>query len=205
MVQYGVRIVAVILAAGEGRRMGRSKALLRIGDTTFLARTVATLQRPGVASVLAVLGPEADRIAAEGGLPAGVELLRNPRPDDGMLSSVLVGLGAAEERGAEAILLQPVDHPLVAPATVDAVLQALDAGAVVAVPSHEGRRGHPAGFARAAWPALRSADPGRGARMVLSDHPEWVVHVSGDSGSVSGIDTLGDYERLVSQAGFFSP
>jgi molybdenum cofactor cytidylyltransferase len=205
VVQYGVRVVAVILAAGEARRMGRPKALLRLGESTFLARTAATLHRPGVASVVVVLGHEADRIVAESGLPAGVELLRNPRPADGMLSSVLAGLAAAEERSAEAILLQPVDHPLVAPATVDAVLQALGSGAVVAVPSHGGRRGHPAGFARAAWPALRSADPRRGARMVLADHPEWVVHVSGDPGSVRGFDTLGDYERLVSEAGSFSP
>jgi len=205
VVQYGVRVVAVILAAGEGRRIGRPKALLRIGDSTFLARTSATLHRPGVAAVLVVLGHGADRIVAEGGLPVGVEALRNPRPADGMLSSVLAGLAAAEERGAEAILLQPVDHPLVAPATVDAVLQALEAGAVVAVPSHEGRRGHPAGFARAAWPALRSADPLRGARMVLADHPEWVVHVPGDPGSIRGVDTLGDYERLVSEVDAFSP
>jgi len=41
--------------------------------------------------------------------------------------------------------------------------------------------------------------------MVLADHPEWVVHVSGDPGSVRGFDTLGDYERLVSEAGSFSP
>jgi molybdenum cofactor cytidylyltransferase len=90
-----------------------------------------------------------------------------------------------------------VDHPLVAPETVDRVLEALARGARNAVPSHAGRRGHPGGFARDAFPALRAAPPERGARAVLHDHPEWIVHVPGDPGCVAGIDTPEDYLRLV--------
>lgn len=192
-----MKIVAVLLAAGEGRRMGGPKALLRIAGTTFLARAAALLGRPGVDSVVAVLGHEADRVAAEGRVGAEVTLLVNPRYGEGMLTSVLRGLDEAEARGAQAILLHPVDHPLVDPGTVDRVVAALESGAVIAVPSHEGRRGHPAGFASAAWPALRSAPAERGARAVLADHPEWVVHVPGDPGCVAGIDTPEDYERRI--------
>jgi len=90
-----------------------------------------------------------------------------------------------------------VDHPLVDPATVDRVVAALEKRAVVAVPSHGSRRGHPGGFAREAWPALRSAPVDRGARAVLADHPEWVVHVPGDPGCVLGIETPADYERWI--------
>jgi len=82
------------------------------------------------------------------------------------------------------------------------VVAALAAGALVAVPSHGGRRGHPGGFARATWPALRAAPPDRGARAVLAEHPEWVVHVPGDPGCVAGIDTMEDYERCI---GPFNP
>jgi molybdenum cofactor cytidylyltransferase len=78
---------------------------------------------------------------------------------------------------------------------VDAVVAALGRGASIAVPSHEGRRGHPAGFARMAWPALRTADPARGARSVLAAHPEWVEHVPGDPGCASGIETPEEYAR----------
>jgi molybdenum cofactor cytidylyltransferase len=192
-----MEIVAVLLAAGAGRRMGGPKALLRIGGESFLARGARLLARPGVASVVAVLGHEAARVAAEAAAPAGVSLVENERYEEGMLSSILRGLEEAEARRADAILLHPVDHPLVEPATVDRVVAALRAGAVIAVPTHGTRRGHPGGFARAAWPALRAAPAERGARAVLADHPEWVVHVPGDPRCVTGIETPADYERWI--------
>jgi len=82
-----------------------------------------------------------------------------------------------------------VDNPFVAPATIDAVLNALTRGAEIAVPSHAGRRGHPAGFARATWPALRAASRDRGARVVLAQDPSRVVHVA------AGEDCLVDLDR----------
>ena len=109
-----------------------------------------------------------------------------------MLSSVLAGLDAAEEEGADAVLLHPVDHPLVEPSTVERVVGALLAGAVVAVPSFEGRRGHPAGFAAPSWSALRAASPLLGAREALLAHPDWVVHVPGDEGCVRGFNAPED-------------
>lgn len=189
--------MAVILAAGSGRRMGGPKALLRFGGESFLARAARLLARPGVSSVIAVVGQDPARMAAQASPPEGVRLVENPRPEQGMLSSILRGLEEADAAGADAVLLHPTDHPLVDAATVDRVIEALHAGAVIAVPAHGGRRGHPGGFARAAWTALRDAPPDRGARAVLADHPEWVVHVPGDPGCVLGIDTPADYERWV--------
>jgi CTP:molybdopterin cytidylyltransferase MocA len=191
-----MRLVAIVLAAGEGRRMGGPKALLRAGDETFLARVARGLARPGVAAVMAITGHQAGRVAAEAGLPPEVALVENPRHREGMLSSVLRGLDAAEAAGADAVLLHPVDHPWVEPETVDLVVAALSQGAVIAVPSHQHRRGHPGGFARAAWAALRAADPDRGARAVLADHPQWVVHVAGGPGCVAGVNTPEDLRRV---------
>ncbi len=192
-----MRIVAVVLAAGEGRRMGGPKALLRLRGSTFLSHTSGLLLRPGIASVIAVLGHEAERVAAEGRLPPGVATVINNDYREGMLGSVLRGLDAAEQMGAAAVLLHPVDHPLVDPATIDRVAAALEGGAVIAVPSHGNRRGHPGGFARACWPALRAVPPERGARALIADRPEWVVHVPGDPGCVIGIDTPEDYARWI--------
>ena len=192
-----VRVVAVVLAAGAGRRIGGPKALLPIGGTTFLAHVARGLLRPGVAAVVAVIGHGARRIKSGAGVPPEVALVENTRPDDGMLGSILRGLDAAETLGANAVLLHPVDHPFTSPPTIEAVLAALARGAVIAVPSYGGRRGHPGGFARASWPALRQAPPARGARAVLAEHPDWLVHVPGDEGCVAGIDTLEDYQRRI--------
>jgi len=197
VIQCGVRIAAVVLAAGRGRRAGGPKASLRIGAATFLDRAFSLMARPGVDRVVVVLGHDAARVRAEAMLPAAAVVVVNEAYADGMLGSVLSGLDAAEADGADAVLLHPVDHPLVEGATVDRVVEALRAGAVVAVPSHGGRRGHPGGFAREAWAALRSAPPSQGARSVLASHPEWIVHVEGDRGCVAGIDTPEDYRRLI--------
>jgi CTP:molybdopterin cytidylyltransferase MocA len=189
-----MRVVAVVLAAGEGRRMGGPKALVAFEGTTFVERCVERMRRPGVAEVVVVVGPLQERVSA---LLPGVTCVPNPRAADGMLGSILRGLDAADERQADAVLLHPVDHPLVDAATVDRVVEALTTGARIAVPSREGRRGHPGGFGRAAWPALRAAPPARGARAVLADHPDWIVHVEGDAGCIAGIDTPDDYARLI--------
>jgi nicotine blue oxidoreductase len=197
VVQCGVRIAAVVLAAGRGRRAGGPKASLRIGDATFLHRSVALMTRPEVERVVVVLGHDAARVRAEAALPTTALVVVNQAWEDGMLGSVLAGLDAAEADGADAVLLHPVDHPLVGAATVDRVIEALHAGARIAVPSCEGRRGHPGGFDRGAWAALRAAPPSEGARFVLASHPEWIVHVEGDPGCVAGIDTPEDYRRLI--------
>jgi nicotine blue oxidoreductase len=193
----GVRLIAIVLAAGEGRRMGGPKALLRIQGTSFLARVASLLQRPGVEAVVAVLGHEAARVRRDAPVDPSVRIVVNEGYEAGMLHSIVRGLEEAEALGADAALVHPVDHPLVEPATVDRVLAALRDGARIAVPLHQGRRGHPAGFARSVWPQVRAADPAVGARQVLHEHPDWVREVEGDPGAVDGIDTPEDYRRLV--------
>jgi nicotine blue oxidoreductase len=190
-----MRVVAVVLAAGEGRRLGGPKALLRMGPRSFLEACLSLLDRPGLAGRVVVIGHRAEEVRAL--VPAGAaQVVTNALYADGMLSSVHAGLDAAEAMGAEAVLFHPVDHPAVEPETVDAVLGALAGGAVIAVPSHDRRRGHPGGFARASWPALRGAAPERGARGVLADHPEWIVHVEAGPGALLGVNTPADLARL---------
>jgi molybdenum cofactor cytidylyltransferase len=192
-----LRIVAVVLAGGRGARMGGPKALLRLGARSFLEHAAGMLLRPGVSDVVAVVGYEGERVVREAGLTGAVHVARNARHAEGMLTSVWCGLDAAEALGAGAVLLHPVDHPLVAPETIDRVVQALQDGATIALPSYGERRGHPGGFAYDAWPALRAAPLETGARVVLRDHPDWIVHVPGDPGCLAGIDTPEDYRRLL--------
>jgi nicotine blue oxidoreductase len=191
VLQWGVRVVAIVLAAGEGRRMGGPKALLRQGPATFLARACALFSSAGILPI-AVLGAEAERVRSEAGIPENATVVLNQRWPEGMLTSVWAGLDAAEALGAEAVLLHPVDNPFVAQDTIAAVVAALAAGAEIAVPSHAGRRGHPAGFARAVWSALREAPLEGGARIVLLARPDAVVHVPAGPDCLVDIDTPAD-------------
>jgi CTP:molybdopterin cytidylyltransferase MocA len=189
-----MRVVAVVLAAGEGRRMGGPKALLPLGEGTFLAAACRLFDRPGVHAVVAVLGAEAPRVLEGGAIPKAVSVVVNERWREGMLSSAWAGLDAAEALAADAVLLHPVDNPFVTPATIDAVLAALARGAAIAVPSHGGRRGHPAGFARAVFPDLRAAPLDGGARAVLASRPDRVVHVPAGADCLVDVDTPADLE-----------
>ena len=192
-----MRVHAIILAAGRGARMGGPKALLTLQGETFLARVARLLRRPGIDRVTAVLGHEADRVQREAGLAPDVAVVVNARYADGMLTSIVAGLEEAEGAGAGAVLVHPVDHPLIDPATVDAVVAALGQGATIAVPSHGGHRGHPAGFARGAWAALRAATREEGARGVLARHPEWIEHLPAGRDCLVGVNTAEDYARLL--------
>ncbi|HXY42180.1 MAG TPA: nucleotidyltransferase family protein [Vicinamibacteria bacterium] len=183
-----MRICAVVLAAGEGRRMGGPKALLPVHGTTFLGHLCRLFAVSELDATIAVLGASAERVRAEGEIPPGVRVVVNERWREGMLTSIWRGLDEAETSGAGAVLVHPVDNPLVSPATVAAVIGAVRSGAAIAVAAHAGRRGHPVAFARATWPALRAASPATGARQVLLDDPGRVVHVE------TGPDCLLDFD-----------
>lgn len=191
-----MRVAAIVLAAGEGRRIGGPKALLRLAGETFLARVCRLFREASVDPLVVVLGAEAERVATSLELPGGTVVVVNDAWPDGMLSSLWRGLDAAEARGAEAVLVHPVDHPLVTAATIERVTEALRSGARIAVPTSQGQRGHPGGFARPLYAELRRAPLERGARAVLAAHPHEIVHVAGDPGCVEGIDRPEDYARL---------
>src|SRR5512136_849656 len=114
-----IMVVGVVLAAGASSRMGRPKALLPIGDDTFVTRVCRTLLEAGLDDLVVVAGAEREAVAAElvrAGLTARV--VENPRREEGQLSSVLAGLAVADRPGVDAALVHLVDAPLVRPDTV---------------------------------------------------------------------------------------
>jgi molybdenum cofactor cytidylyltransferase len=176
-------IGAVVLAAGGSSRMGSPKALL----TTAAGTTFATLRDAGVDAVRVV--------AAPGAFPVE-DPVTNPDPSRGMLSSVQCGLRALPE-GCDAILVWPVDHPLVTSSTVAAMIAAFRADdPPIVVPVHGGRRGHPVLFASRVVPELLSADPGIGARRVVHAHSDRLELPVADPGILDDIDTPDDYRRV---------
>jgi molybdenum cofactor cytidylyltransferase len=188
---------AVILAAGGGSRMGGvAKALLPAGDGTFLAAIARVLAEVGVAparTVVVVAPPFGAEVAAEAarlglGVVAGVAGAE-------MAASVACGFAAvlADVRCADspAALLWPVDHPRVGAATVRAVLAAT--GDAAAVPTWQGRGGHPVAVARRLWPALAAiAGAPDGARAVV--RPVAARVAVDDPGVIADVDTWADHE-----------
>jgi len=198
-------IPALVLAAGKSSRMGRTKALLSVGSSgeTFLHRIIRVLRDGGVEAVVVVIGGDAAAVRAS--LPrddAQISAVENPRYEEGQLSSLLVGLAAAEQRhdNVEAVMMTLVDLPLISAATVRAVRDAFLAnpGAPLVRPRRGARHGHPVIFNRSIFGELRRADPSTGAKPVVHAHAAEEVNVDvDDEGAFIDIDTPQDYDRFI--------
>ncbi|MDO8837239.1 MAG: nucleotidyltransferase family protein [Vicinamibacterales bacterium] len=193
----------LILAAGASSRMGRPKALLPIGSDTFVSRMAATMTSGGAAQVVVVVAPATSREIREAlgvgdtGVPATVVV--NPRPEQGQLSSLLIGLDALERSDIAGVLVCPVDIPLFTAATVHAILAAARSTfAPIVRPASHGRHGHPVLFGRRVFADLRQADLAQGARSVVQAHADEIVDVEvDDPGAFIDIDTPDDYRRWI--------
>ncbi len=156
-------IIPIVLAAGQGKRMGGNKALLDLDGTPAIVRVLETASRAGVGPAIVVVGHEGDRVRALlDGMKAGVPpaIITNPEPERGQTSSVQVGLGAVPESAA-AVLVWPVDHALVGADDVAALATGAreHSEATVVLPSHGGRTGHPVLLRRSLFAAILALRP----------------------------------------------
>jgi molybdenum cofactor cytidylyltransferase len=188
--------VGVILAAGEGSRMGQPKGLVRIGERTLLEEVLdaysASLAR-GVVVVVAPDSPVSKFVDTE-----SAQLVTNPEPARGPLSSLWAALDQVEAT-ADAILVHPIDVPVFDPELIDELVRHYDAGeGPIVVPTYQGRRGHPVLFGRSCFPLLRAASLETGARQVLHEHPDLVREVPTELPWVTeDLDTPQDVERFL--------
>lgn len=187
---------AIVLAAGASSRMGQPKALLPIGPAgePFARRIVETLVRAGLGPVVVVTREQLRGALEALRLPA--EIVVNPDPGRGQLSSLLCGLDHLGE--ADAAMVTLVDLPLVTDATVRALVEAWQATAAPVVrPRYGFRHGHPVIFGAEALEQLRTADLEAGARPVVARLGDRSVDVPvDDPGVVEDIDTLEAYLRM---------
>jgi molybdenum cofactor cytidylyltransferase len=186
-------INALVLAAGESRRMGKPKPLLRFGDVTFLEQILSVLRLSDVDRIAVVLGAQAESIQASADL-SGVEVVVNRDYQKGQLSSLIAGLQSVPAR-TEAILPCLVDNPFLTTDVVNRVIQAFRTGQnSIVIPTWRSRRGHPALFARAVFKELLNAPADEGARAVVNADPRRVLEVDvRDPAILIGIDTPDDY------------
>jgi molybdenum cofactor cytidylyltransferase len=189
-------IWAVVLAAGESRRMGTQKLLLPFGDATVVASVVRTAQASRAGRTLVVLG--ADRVAVRLELePHGVEFAVNEDYRLGMLSSVQAGFRTLPAH-AEAAVVMLGDQPFLASRVVDAVIGAYEeSGKGIVVPAFQGRRGHPLLIDFKYRDDVLALDPADGLRRLLRAHPDDILEVeAGDANILRDLDTPEDYSGL---------
>lgn len=185
-------VSAIILAAGESRRMGQLKQLLPLGDSTILERTIDKILGSTVNEVIVVLGHQAAEVRQKiAGRP--IKIVVNPDYPKGMASSIAAGLKFVDSQ-AEAVMLVLGDQPYVDSLTINRLIDAFAShNKGIAIPTYQGQRGHPLIFSRKYDEPLARLSGDIGGREIISQHPEDVLEVAVNCpGVVTDIDTPPD-------------
>jgi CTP:molybdopterin cytidylyltransferase MocA len=191
-------VAGVLLAAGEGSRFGRPKALVELDGQTLAERGVALLRAGGTDPVLIVTGAAQVELRPE----HQARTVYNGEWRTGMGSSLRAALRALTEleAGPEvgAVVVALADQPLVGAEAVGRLIAAYQAGAGVAVAAYGGKPRNPVLLAREHWPeVIATATGDQGARAFLRARPELVTLVEcGDTGRPDDIDTPADLEHI---------
>jgi len=202
-------IAGICIAAGASTRMGRPKALLEYGGRGRTGAEIALASLAGGGGddpVVLVIGADAEAIRrAALILPVGTLVIENAGWEAGRTGSIQAGLAAAPT--ADAYVILPVDHPLVVPADVAALVEAWRGAAgggprrrrrigVVRV-EHGGRGGHPILFDAGVAEEVRALAPDAPLRDVIRAHlhRDRETVVRGSPGVLVNVDTPEDYHR----------
>jgi molybdenum cofactor cytidylyltransferase len=190
-------IAAVILAAGGSRRLGRPKQLEPWGNTNLLGTVVARTNEFPVEEVWVVVGYEAERILAEVDL-GGAGVVENPEWEEGIASSIRVGLDALTRLSrCDRALIVIGDQPAVPVEVVDELLAShAKADKPVSVPKYRYTSGNPVLVDRLLWPRLISLEGDEGAGRLWQAHPEWVNEVWFSDLAPRDVDTERDVTEM---------
>jgi molybdenum cofactor cytidylyltransferase len=188
-----VTIAAIILAAGESRRMGRAKALLPFRGGTFLSVLFGTLS-PYCSPVVAVFGFNGETVAA--GAPAGMVTVINRDYRWGMLTSLQTGLRVLPE-STDRVMFTLVDHPAITRATVEMLI---GADAEIAIPRIDGKRGHPVLVSREIALEFLAEPATSKVRDVIDRQANAIRYVEvDDPGICDDVDNPALYEALLAR------
>ncbi len=192
-------ISAVVLAAGESRRMGKKKELLPIKGTPMIRLVVDKLLASiKIDEVIVVLGAHADEVglALSGIIDERLELVGNRRFSDGMGTSLARGVSACSW-GTDGIFVVLGDAPFFRVEDVDRLVDSHSHGGAIVVPVRAGRRGHPILIDGSYREELEDLDGDAGARHILERDADRIVEVAIDAdGFLVDIDEADDYEAV---------
>jgi molybdenum cofactor cytidylyltransferase len=187
-------ISAILLAAGESKRMGRPKLLLTWGDCTIIEKSVDTLLASKIDELIVVLGYQAQ--AALKRLRARrLKAIINRQYRMGMSTSIQRGLGQVSSK-SEAILIALADQPFIETDLINYLIDIYRGNPHrIVLPSYAGKRGHPVIFNRSRYQEeMNNLTGDIGCKPILDRHPEDILEVEVESeGVLADIDSWDEY------------
>src|SRR5262249_39638495 len=151
---------ALILAAGQSRRMGAFKPLLPFGNQTVIESCIGNFQAAGISNLIVVLGYRADELR-KALVNHAVSFATNPDAESKMSASIAQGVKQVEAN-ARALLISPADHPAVPPRVIKSLVECWRSGARLVQPEYKGRGGHPVLIDLTYRDQLLTLDPSQG-------------------------------------------
>ncbi len=196
------KIAAIVLAAGQSRRMGgRNKLLMAVDGVALVRRTVNAILAAPVSELVVVTGHEPEKIAAAlQGLK--VRIVHNPRYAEGLSTSLKTGLDALGAAADGAVICLG-DMPDIAAKHVGPLVAGFDpeAGREIGVPTHRGKRGNPVLWGRRFFQEMHEISGDVGARHLIGANESLVYEVEfEDTGMLMDLDTPGQWDDYLSSS-----
>ncbi len=173
------RIAALILAAGQSRRMGAANKLLaEIDGKAMLARVVEAAQASQIIETVAVTGHEAEAVGATLS-DCGIGSVHNPDFADGLSTSLQAGIGALGG-DIDGVIVLLGDMPRISPGHIDRLIAAFNPveGRAICVPTYQGKRGNPVLFAARFFAEMTALGGDSGAKHLIGQHEDDLVEVA---------------------------
>ena len=195
-----LRLAVLILAAGEGSRLGGyPKALLTKDGSSLLRRFIHSIQDLSPTETMVVTGFYADEVEAEiQSIQSPITWLRNPKPETGQSSSVRLGLESLKS-DYDVLLIALCDQPNIGASEIESLLEQFDqrtAEQEMILPVVNGQRGNPVLFSKEAIHQILIT-PGMVCRVYMDQHPEQIKTFATDNAAyVLDVDTQADIQKL---------
>lgn len=192
-------ISAIILAAGESKRMGQPKMLLKWGKTTVLEHVISVFANAGVEDIVVVTGAareEVEKVVVAAQTSCPVRSVFNEGFVEGeMLSSIQCGLRDLAKKGVGAALIALGDQPQVREGSVQRVCEMFkETGSPLVVPSYHMRRGHPWLVEESLWGEMLAVRAPQTPRAFLNARADQIKYVEvDDEGILADLDTPEQY------------
>jgi molybdenum cofactor cytidylyltransferase len=200
---YPLRLAVLLLAAGQGSRLGsHPKVLLKQGGVTLLNRLLDAVEPFNPIEFIVVTGFHGDAIEQsfaqmDSTFSRSIRLIRNPVPESGQASSVRLGIEALHSN-FDALLIALSDQPTITKVEIGQLLSAFSqrsAGTEIVLPMVHGQRGNPVLFSKKALQNTL-AIPDLSCRAYMDAHPEQVqVWHTNNAAFVCDVDTPQDMKK----------
>ena len=190
-------IYGIILAAGEGKRMGKVKLTLPLGNKKLIEWVLRAVKLTPLDKYFLVVRPE-DKEIIKTGEKWGAEIVFNPECKSGMSSSIQKALSLIPSEGVEGFFLILGDQPLITSRIMNKLIKSFSPGkGEIVVPYFKNKRGNPVLFDICWKDELMAVTGDVGGRVLIKVHPEKVKRVNiSDETILLDIDREEDYEKM---------